>query len=274
MNAELKPTPSFWSRLERAFVNILRFLLIIAVLAGVVAAIYYGTPYLYEKFILPVETNTARLSEVESKQATDVSQLNVHIADLKSRLADLETRQTTNSQAMAESQGRIAALETALQSHSETLKQLAAMQTSLDTLSATSTKHESLLVGGNSALTDLQRQVTMSRSIELLSRASLYLYESNFGLARQDVQAARELLVKLQSDTPVDKIANLQDVISRLDLVLGNLPSFPVIAANDVDIAWQLLVYDLPDLPTPTFTPEPDTNTPTPTAEVTTTITP
>ena len=274
MSAELKPTPSFWSRLGRAIVNILRFLLILAVIAGVAAAIYYGTPYLYEKFILPVETNTARLNEVENKQAAGVDQLTVQIADLKTRLADLETRQTASALEIAETQGQVAALETAVQSHGETLKQLADLQAALDTLSATTAKHESLLVGENSALADLQGQVTLSRVIELLSRSRLYLYESNFGLARQDVQAARDLLLKLQDDMPADKIANLQGVIPRLDLALGNLPNFPVIAADDVDIAWQLLVYGLSNLPTPTFTPEPVTETPAPTEEVTPTITP
>jgi TolA-binding protein len=274
MSVNPKPTPSFWSRLGKGFVNTLRVLLILAVIAGVAAAIYYGTPYLYEKFILPVEANTARLTEVENKQATDIEQLTNQIADLKSRLADLETRQTASAQTLAEAQGQITALESAVLSHSETLKQLDAMQAALDTLSLASSDHESLLVEGNSALADMQRQVTLSRAIELLSRARLYLYESNFGLAKLDVQAARDLLLTLQSDRPADKNAALQDVITRLDLALGNLPTFPVIAVDDLDIAWQLLVIDLPDLPASTFTPEPVTETPLPTAEATPTITP
>jgi uncharacterized coiled-coil protein SlyX len=274
MSTELKSTPSFWSRLGRVIVKILRILLILAIIAGLAAAIYYGTPYLYEKFILPVETNTARLNEVENKQITDVEQLTDQIADLKTRLADLETRQTASAQALAEAQGQIAAMETAVQSHTETLKQLEAIQTAVDTLATTSTVHESLLVGETSALAGLQRQITLSRSIELLSRARLYLYESNFGLARQDVQTARDLLFILQKDTPVDEITKLQDVIARLDLALGNLPTFPVIAVDDVDIAWQLLVYGLSDLPTSTFTPELVTETPLPTVEITPTTTP
>jgi hypothetical protein len=85
----------------------------------------------------------------------------------------------------------------------------------------------------------------------MLSRARLYLYESNFGLARLDVQAARDLLLSLQSDIATDKEAALGEVITRLDLALGNLPDFPVIAADDLNIAWQLLVNGLPDLPNP-----------------------
>jgi len=36
-------------------------------------------------------------------------------------------------------------------------------------------------------------------------------------------------------------------VLSRLDLVLGNLPDFPVIAVDDLNIAWNLLVLGLPE---------------------------
>ncbi len=274
MSVDPKPTPSFWSRMGRAFVNILRYLLILALIAGIVAAIYFGTPYLYEKFILPIEENTARLDEVENKQAADIEQLTNQIADLKSRLSDLETRQTTSAQTLAEAQGQIAALESAVEAHDETLEHLETMQAALDRLALESSENETRFEDVNFALAEVQRQVTLSRAIEMLSRARLYLYESNFGLARLDVEAARDLIFRLQSEIAADKIVALGEVITRLDLALGNLPDFPVIAADDLNIAWQLLVNDLPDLPTPTATPESVTETPTPTEEVTPTVTP
>ena len=275
MSADPKSTPSFWTRMGRALVKILRVLLILALIAGVVAAIYFGAPYLYERFILPIEENTARLEEIEQEQAAEIEQLNNQITDLKSRLSDLETRQTTTAQTLAEAEGEITALETALESQGETLTQLDALQEGLDTLSLTVADNESLLEEGSLVLAELQRQVTMSRAIEMLSRARLYLFESNFGLASQDVEAARDLLLTLESDIPVEKTATLQEVIDRLDRALENLPEFPVIAVDDVDIAWQLLVNDLPDLPASTSTPEPADETPVPAEEeVTPTTTP
>lgn len=274
MSTEANPTPSFGSRLGRAFVRILRSILVLIIIAGIAAAVYYGTPYLYTRFILPVETNTARLSEVESKQAADVDQLSGQVSDLKARLADLETRQTENAQAMAELQGQVTALETALDTHTETLKQLEGIQTSLDALTASSTLHQSILVGESSALAELQRQIRLNRAIELLSRARLYLSQSNFGLAKQDIQAAQDLLVPLQTEIPTQKAAALQGVITRLGLALENLPAFPVVAVDDLDIAWQLLVDGLPELPPETATPEPVSETSTPQVDVTPTATP
>lgn len=269
MSNETKPERNFWQRLGRAFVNLLRLTLILAVVAGLAAAAYYGAPYLYNKYIQPVNSNTARLTDLEEKESADISLLTEQVNDLKSRLSTLESRQTESAQAMAELQGQIAALETAVETHSETLQQLEAMQASLTALETQSAAHENLLVGNNSALVDLQRQVALSRAIELLSRSRLYLSQSNFGLAKQDVQVARALLASLQDTIPAEKSAALEDVITRLDLALGNLPAYPVIAVGDVDIAWQILVDGLPEpVATETLTPEiAATETPTPTPD-------
>jgi hypothetical protein len=88
------------------------------------------------------------------------------------------------------------------------------------------------------------------------------------------VQATRDLLLTLQSDISTEKNATLQEVITRLDLALDNLPTFPVIAVDDVDIAWQLLVNGLPDLPASTSLPDSVNETPIPTEEVTPTTAP
>jgi hypothetical protein len=101
----------------------------------------------------------------------------------------------------------------------------------------------------------------------MLGRARLYLAQSTFGLAREDVNSARELLVSLQAETDDEA---LDQAIMRLDLALGNLPAFPVVAAGDLEIAWQILMSG--EAPV-TTTPEP-TAVNTPTAEPTLEATP
>jgi DNA repair exonuclease SbcCD ATPase subunit len=269
-----KPTPSFASRLWRAFVKLLRILLVLVLIAGVVAAFYYGVPYFYQKVILPIENNTARLTEIESEQSTTVEQLTSQIADLQYRLTALETRQTKNVQAITELTGQVSALETAVATHTESLEQLEAMQTRLETLTGSVEGHTALLTGENSVLADLRHEIIVSRSIELLSRARLYLSQSNYGMAKQDVMAARDLIKSLQDETPTEASSTLQSVLTQLDLALGNLPAFPVIAVDDVDIAWQLLVNSWPEQIQAAPTTENITATPTPTGEVTPTATP
>jgi uncharacterized coiled-coil protein SlyX len=262
------PTPSFPSRLGRALVRVLRILLVLAIIAGVGAAFYYGVPYFYQKIILPIENNTAQLVQIESQQSADMEQLNRQIEDLQSRLTALESRQTKNVQAITELAGQVSALETAVATHTESLKQLESMQTSLETLTGDVEGYATLLTGADSVLADLRREIIISRSIELLSRARLYLSQSNFGTARQDVMAARDLLQSLLSENPTKEAATMGSVLAQLDLALGNLPAFPVIAADDVDIAWLLLVNSMPDKVETDLMTETVTAPTSPTAEV------
>ena len=227
--------PSFWSRLGRAFVNFLRALirliLTVAIIVGIGAMLYYGLPYINRTFIAPVERNTAKIDSLESE-----------IATLQSELSDLNTRMD--------------AIETSIESHTASIEKLSGMQTSLET---------QLKENNDKALLELKHEVMTTRALDMLGRARLYLAQSNFGLAKEDIQSARDLLADLQSETNDD---TLKQVIERLDLALGNLPAFPVIAAGDLEIAWQILITgNAAVIPTATITPTPaavETATPTP----------
>ncbi|HLC02896.1 MAG TPA: helix-hairpin-helix domain-containing protein [Anaerolineales bacterium] len=219
--------PRFWSRLGRAFINLVRaflwLVLISAVLAGIGAAVYFGVPYLYEKFVRPVEANALQISEIATQQAADLATTGAEVTALQARIGSLE--------------GRLDSAERSIADHAAMLAQLEQMQTTLEA---------SLRAQHSELLAELDYRVKLTRAIELLSRSRLYLSQSNFGLARQDVLSARELLTDLQDVAPDDEVGALRAVIARLDLTLGNLPGYPVIAANDLEIAWQVLIDGLP----------------------------
>jgi hypothetical protein len=222
------PQPGFWSRLGRAFVNflwmLLRVFVILSILAAIGAAVFFGAPYLNEKFVVPVEKNTARIDEVAAQQAEAVNRLNEEITALQTRLD--------------ETNGRVGALEESIAAHTATLTKLEAMQATLDQASA---KQRDIFI------IELKHQIMITRAIEMLARGRLYLSQSNFGLAKTDVQSARDVLSALHAEAPAYQLDALDAIIARLDLALGNLPDFPVIAVDDVDIAWQLLMQGLPE---------------------------
>lgn len=247
MNHENNPTPSFSTRMGKAFANLLRVTLIFVVVAGIAAAVYFGTPWLYQKFILPVETNTTRLADVETKQANEVKQVNTLISDLKTRMGELEINLTENSAALAELKGQMEALDKTVASQSETIKRLEALAKGLDDLQKSS-------VAQSADLATLQQQITITRSIELLSRAYIYLTQNNYGLARDDLRAAYSLLSGLQ----VENEQALESVLQRLQLAINNLPQYPIVAVDDVEAAWQLLIGNFsPINPTDTILPAP-----------------
>ena len=213
------------------------------VIGGIGAAIYFGAPFINNKFIVPVERNTAHISQLESK-----------IVTLQTQLDEMNTR--------------VGEIKTTIEAHAASIAKLEEMQATLE---------QETTAQNNSVMVALKREVMLTRSVETLARARLFLSQSNFGLVHDDVQATRDILAKLLVDAPTYQVDALNQIIMRLDLALSNLPAFPVIAVDDVDIAWQLLMRGLPESAADivaTFTPLPPPATPTPDSVSTITITP
>src|SRR5690349_12396512 len=107
---EFSDEPSFWSRLGTALTSFLRALirliLIVALIAGVGALLYYGLPYINRTFIVPVEKNTAQINRLE---------------------ANIDALQTQ----LDETNGRLTTLETSVETHTASLEQLTEMPAAL-----------------------------------------------------------------------------------------------------------------------------------------------
>jgi helix-hairpin-helix protein len=209
--------PSFLSRLGRGLINfiraLLRLILLVLLIFAVGAVFYFGLPYLNNTFIAPVEQNSARVGELETR-----------IENLQTELSEMDAR--------------VGAIETSIEAHTAGIEKLETLQATLEQEAEAQT---------NSMMRILKREIMLTRAIETLSRARLYLSQSNFGLAKTDVQSARSILADLSADAPFYQMDALDQIIGRLDLALSNLPAFPIIAVDDVDIAWQLLMMGLPE---------------------------
>lgn len=233
--------PSFGSRAGaalRSFIRALFKLIAILLIIGIIGvALYFGLPVLRDRYIVPVEQNSVRVNQLENE-----------VAGLKNQLAEVNNR--------------LDGIDTSIEAHTASIKKLEEMQSLLE---------EQLKESNEETLVKLNQEVMMTRALDILARARLYLSQSNFGLAKEDVQSARDLLAELQSQTGDEALAQ---AISRLDLTLNNLPEFPVVASGDLEIAWQILMTGKVAL---TATPEPSpavTATVEPTLEVTVTATP
>jgi cell division protein FtsL len=231
-----KKKESFFSRLGKALLVFIRALFrliaILIVIGGIGAALYYGLPYINQKVVVPIEQN-----------GVDIQQVEAEIKALQTQLDE------TNS--------RVNVLEKSIEAHTASLTKLDEIQATLESEIQTSQ---------DKTLLQLKHEVMFTRALDILGRARLYLAQSNFGLAREDVKSARDLLAELQAET---KDEARGQAIARLDLALGNLPAFPVVAAGDLEIAWQILMSgEAPATAIPAPTVE-STPTVEPTLEVT-----
>jgi hypothetical protein len=253
-------SPGFGDRVGRFFGFLLRLVILLFLLGVLSVVLYLTLPWLYQRFIRPVEQNTVDVRELQSRQ----EQTEQDLTDLQARLDAMEAGQDQNGETFTDLDQRLSDIENEVQARTESLETLEGMVSELE--------------GKNEAnAAELERQINTLKAMELLSRARLSMYQSNFGLAKQDVQIARDLLADVQQAAPPDETKELDAVILRLDLTLSNLPDFPVAASDDLDIAWQILLGGLPKVtPTVSATPSPAlTSSPTPDAsDVTITPTP
>jgi len=222
-------------------------------------ALYLALPWLYQTFLRPIEQNTAQVRESKAKQEQTAQEL----ANLQTRLETIEGVQNEQDGSLTDLNERIQEIETEIAARTESLAAIERLQSELE-------------VQNQEISAELERQINLLKSMELLSRARLSMYQSNFGLAKQDVKIARDLLATVQPDAPQKLGAELDAVILRLDLTLSNLPDFPVAASDDLDIAWQILLSGMPQS-TPTLVVTPTvvgTISATPTVVVSSTPTP
>ena len=253
-NTPREPKPSISARLGQAllwfFRALLRLILIILIIGGIGTAIYYGVPFFYEKFVTPVEQNVVRVDELESE-----------IASLQDQLAQTNQQLSSLNDQLNEANIRIDGIQQSIEAHTTSLATLEEMQATLES---------QLETENNKTLLALKNEITMTRVLDTLARARLYLAQSNFGLAKEDVGSARDILEELRTETQDEALAQAAE---RMDMALANLPDFPVVASGDLEIAWQILMTgESVATPTPESTPT-ATITPEATVEVTPSVT-
>lgn len=249
----------------RFFRFLWRLVLLLIFLGLLSVLLYLAVPWLYQTFIRPLEQNTAQVRELQSRQQQTTQELE----DLQTRLETLEGVQNEHDGTLTDLDERMQEIETEIAARTESLAAIERLQSELEEQN-------------QEVSAELERQINLLKAMELLSRARLSMYQSNFGLARQDVEIARDLLATIQPDAPQKLETQLDAVLMRLDLTLSNLPDFPVAASDDLDIAWQILLSGQPQatptmLETPTLPPTPTqvgTVSATPTGPPTSTRTP
>jgi hypothetical protein len=118
-----------------------------------------------------------------------------------------------------------------------------------------------------------RQEIELLRILELLSRANQSLLHSNFGLAEETLKATKIELTKLREDLPDFQREVITNMLDLVDQVVVDLPAKPALAAEKLELAWQLGINGLPQLGlgdnTGTITPTPYiqpslTSTPTP----------
>lgn len=240
MNGAEQSNADFNERFGKALKRVLRIALILLVLAGIIAIIYYGTPYVYQQFILPVEKNSNRISMLESTQLEEIKQLKNQLAELQTRLSVAETSLTSANQKMSRLEGDYLALQEVIDDQAMQLSQIELLKGSFVELKDELDTHQGDISSLEVQINGLESRIRFTQAAGFLARARTYSYQSNFGLAERDVQMSYTLLLELKNQSP-EETELVSTILERLELVMENLPEYPILAAADLEIAWQAL---------------------------------
>lgn len=294
---EDKETSSFGRSVGVFFVGLLKILLGIIVLGLIGLVIYFGVVYLHQEVIRPLQNSEQVLSNLQDRMETNQDQIDQRLADFNSRMTALESQGDLDQESLSELQARAAKLETLTSDQAAALKELDQMQKDLAGLQVTVKKlmvtPEPVEVADDPAVVSLVQEVGLLKAMTLLSRSRAYLLQGSYDLAAEDLKNSGVVLKELEASFPEDKAAVLQSLVQRIELAGSSLPANPVLAAEDLEIAWRILVNELavqaapevqaeetvlpleqPDGALPTPTAQPPSGTPTPTPIPTLTSTP
>lgn len=258
--------------------------LMITIIAAVVlgTVIYFSAvgwiPYLDNRVFQPIDANQKMVQELKETQQS--------LEDQIQRLSEtLEYNQTMLGEGINAYQSTLDDLEQDLQmlqhevisvqaTFELTSHTITVYPQALATLTAkqdANARHLNILATAQFSSTDIRQEIELLRILELLSRANQYLLHSNFGLAEETLKTAKLELTKLRENLPGFQREVITDILELVDQVIVDLPAKPALAAEKLELAWQLGINGLPQLGLGDYT---GTITPTPYVQTSLTSTP
>jgi C4-type Zn-finger protein len=224
----------------------IRLFLVVLVGAAIGTGAYYGIPALYRDFIQPIQTNTQRVAALEEDLAIVQVEIRERQSTLSTSIADVEGAMALQREDLAalsaQSEGletRMDQLQTELEGVQLLSERFQEVEGDLDRLSERLDALEISIEEEDPPIEQIQRQIQLLRVMELVTRARMWIIQDNFGEAIDDLTVAKEALETL--DATSDD-GSLVPIIERLDQTLFEISLSPVIAADDLEIVWQLLI--------------------------------
>jgi len=215
--------------------NILSLLTAIVLGVGLGAGIFYGGQSL-------LGIPAAPAAESISQPQRDLTALEEQIvileddqADLEQRVASLERENAAQQDALLTLLDNAAVADEAAPDQTVPDGDLSSIMEEIAVLTDRIGALEQRQGSEGVALQESSEQWAFVRAMMLLLRARISLLDADYGQAQDDVELARTTLL------PYAELTDMDIIISRLDRVLDEIAETPGIAADDLNIAWDLL---------------------------------
>jgi hypothetical protein len=245
--------PGFFSRLLRTLFRLLLTIIVGVTLGG---AIFFGARSFYRQAVtIPAEASFLRMDDLTADQSRFATQSAGGMEDLRQRIDKLEKARQADAEDISSLHAEAVTLNRQINQLQTAAASLDGIQKNLSAVATQSMKNgmdlNEFLSSANSPVTELRQEIQLLRAMELLNRCRLYLSQNNYGLATQDASLVREIFVDMKIGASDENIAVLDIWLERLDLALANLSVAPVVAGEDLEMVWRMVLVGLPDKPFP-----------------------
>jgi septal ring factor EnvC (AmiA/AmiB activator) len=252
---ETQPTTDAWSRLWRTIGHLLgvllRVLFIIVVAALLAAGVYYGAPWVYRRVIQPVQSSVTQLALLQSQVDENETQWAKNFGEQQQRIASLESQLAAQGERIASLEAGLSRIDEALVAQQMALDELSASVTAIsgdyasldetDTLSAEfATLQERVTLSDQVAaqMDALEYRVALMQVWQQVLKTHAYLTEGNVGDAETTLELAVTQLDRVSALGPGDEQEALAAIQVRLAQAASRLREQPIIAAQDLEVAW------------------------------------
>jgi hypothetical protein len=260
--------------------------LMITIIAAVIlgAVIYFSAvgwiPYLDNRIFQPIDDNQAKVEELKGTQQAIEDQilelsetLEFNQALLGEGISAYQSTIDGMQQDINKLHQEVISVQEAFDYRGHTITVYPQMLATLSAKQVANSRHLDALATSQFNASSIYQDLDLLRILELLSRANQYLLHSNFGLAEETLKTAKLALLNLQESLPYFQQELISNMLNLVDQVIVDLPAKPALAAEKLELAWQLGINGLPQLDgegnARTMTPTPSiqetlTSTPTP----------
>jgi uncharacterized coiled-coil protein SlyX len=246
--------PGCWNRLGQAMARflavLLRLVFVVVIAALIGAGVYYGGPWIYWRFIIPVQDNAARVEMLQRDLENTHTNWNTELTEQGQRISALEGDLAAQRERIAALEGGMGRMDELLTAQRETLGEL---QTTLDNTEETTGQlgddveilYDELdtlrgeIADPNRVAATFERRLILLQAWGEILQARLHLLENNAGDARQALALARANLERVIALSPDPQAEDLIAIRERLDAADTAVEERPFVAMNELEIIWR-----------------------------------
>ena len=270
---EQKKQPSGFVRFLRVILRLI-LALVIGILLG--AALYFGFKFAYQQLVIPTQQNATDLQNFHTRVDQQWELLQEKNKELENRLSQLESSQKNTSddisEIMAQNDQTTANLDAYLIQQEDLSKQIDDINKSIVSLidknKDLDSQNKDLVatVDGlevDKKLQPVYQDLQLFKVLLQINRSRFFLVQDNYGLAKQELTMADELLNTLLVSATEEQKDQVLLWGARLNLAMGHLPENPILANDDLEILWTMMANgfsNLDDLDLPVTTEESSTS--------------